>query len=215
MTGILMIKIGILKNLLVWVENNMAMAQTLCMIASAFCTILMLVVTIISLRLSFVLEKKQEKYNSAALCPTCDIVCSETNDRIKISIANYGHGTMCIDYLDIINKETSSVFHNMYEIIPENIGLKYYSTETRGRNIRVDGHIKLVEIDLKKLTAKGYAKIRRNLAKYKIIVYYYGVYDKADKKQITKDLSELFGHTYRDPYKKRGILFSRFKLPEK
>lgn len=122
---------------------------------------------------------------------------------------------MCIDYLDIINKETSSVFHNMYEIIPENIGLKYYSTETRGRNIRVDGHIKLVEIDLKKLTAKGYAKIRRNLAKYKIIVYYYGVYDKADKKQITKDLSELFGHTYRDPYKKRGILFSRFKLPEK
>lgn len=67
MTGILMIKIGILKNLLVWVENNMAMAQTLCMIASAFCTILMLVVTIISLRLSFVLEKNRKNI-IARLC---------------------------------------------------------------------------------------------------------------------------------------------------
>lgn len=92
----------------------------------------------------------------------------------------------------------------MYEIIPESIGLKYYSTETRSRNIRVDGHIKLVEIDLKKLTAKGYAKIRRNLAKYMITVYYQGVYDEGTCRQTTKDLSELFGHTYRDPYKKEG-----------
>lgn len=209
-----MMKIGILKSLLFWVENNMTLAQTLCLIASAVCAVFMVGFTIVNLCLSLVLKKMQENFNSAALCPTCDVVCSETNDRIKISIANYGHGTMIIDHLDIINKETSSVLHNMYEIIPESIGLKYYSTETRGRNIRVDGHIKLVEIDLKKLTAKGYAKIRRNLAKYKITVYYQGVYDKRTCRQATKDLSELFGHTYRDPYKKRGFLSSRIKLPE-
>lgn len=214
MMGILMMKIGIWKDLLFLVENNMTIAQTVCTIATGVCTVLMLAVTIINLRLSFSLKKMQEKYNCAALCPTCDIVCSETDDRIKISIANYGHGTMIVDHLDIINKETSSVLHDMYEIIPESIGLKYYSTETRGRNIRVDGHIKLVEIDLKKLTARGYAKIRRNLAKYTITVYYQGVYDKGDCRQTTKDLSELFGHTYRDPYKKRGILSSRIKLPE-
>ncbi|MBD5537997.1 MAG: hypothetical protein HDQ99_20550 [Lachnospiraceae bacterium] len=207
-------KIGILKSLLFWVENNMTLAQTFGTLASAVCALFMAVFTVINLWLSFTLKKKQEKYNIAALCPTCDVVCSETNDRIKISIANYGHGTMIIDHLDIINKETSSVLHNMYEIIPESIGLKYYSTETRGRNIRVDGHIKLVEIDLKKLTAKGYAKIRRNLAKYTITVHYQGIYDQGVCRQVTKDLSELFGHTYRDPYKKRGILSSRIKLPE-
>lgn len=200
-----MTKIDSWTGLLVWVESNMTMAQTVCMIASAACAILMALFTIINICLSVILIKKQEKNNRAAFCPTCDVVCSETNDRIKISIANYGHGTMIIDHLEIINKETLSVLHNMYEIIPESIGLKYYSTETRGRNIRVDGHIKLVEIDLKKLTAKGYAKIRRNLAKYMITVYYQGVYDQGSCRQITKDLSELFGHTYRDPYKKEGF----------
>lgn len=139
----------------------------------------------------------QQKYNMAFLCPKCDIVCSETGGIIKISLYNYGQGTMIINHLDIINKDTESLLHNAYEIVPENIGISYYSLETKGRNISVGGHIKLIEIDLNKLNAKEYEKVRRTLAKYTITVYYASVYEQDMEMEATKDLAKLFGNVYR------------------
>lgn len=139
----------------------------------------------------------QQKYNMAFLCPKCDIVCSETGGIIKISLYNYGQGTMIINHLDIINKDTESLLHNAYEIVPDNIGISYYSLETKGRNISVGGHIKLIEIDLNKLNAKEYEKVRRTLAKYTITVYYASVYEQDVEMEATKDLAKLFGNVYR------------------
>lgn len=150
----------------------------------------------------------QQKYNMALLCPKCDIVCSETGGIIKISLYNYGQGTMIIKHLDIINKDTESLLHNAYEIVPENIGISYYSLETKGRNISVGGHIKLIEIDLNKLNAKEYEKVRRTLAKYTITVYYAGVYEQDVEMEATKDLAKLFGNVYRkssEKIKKKSI----------
>lgn len=139
----------------------------------------------------------QQKYNMAILCPKCDIVCSEAGGVIKISLYNYGQGTMTINHLDITNKDTESLLHNAYEIVPENIGISYYSLETKGRNIRVGGHIKLIEIDSNKLNAKEYERVRRTLAKYTITVYYTGVYEQDIEMEATKDLAKLFGNVYR------------------
>lgn len=50
----------------------------------------------------------QQGNNMESLCPRCDIVCSEAGDLIKISLYNYGHGTMTINHLDIVNKEMES-----------------------------------------------------------------------------------------------------------
>lgn len=140
----------------------------------------------------------QQKYNIVSMRPKCDIVCSEAGGIIKISLYNYGQGTMTINRLDITNKETGSVLHNAYEIIPENIGISYYSLETEGRYIRVGGHIKLIEIDTNKLDMKEYERVRRALAKYTIAVYYTGVYEQDKEMDETKDLAKLFGNVYRN-----------------
>lgn len=140
----------------------------------------------------------QEEYNRVSQCPQCDIVCSEADGIIKISLYNYGQGTMVINHLDIFNKDTESLFHNAYEIIPESIGISYYSLEAKGRNIRVGGHIKLIEIDRNKLTEEQYVKVRRILAKYTITVYYRGVYEQDEEMTTTKDLGKLFGTVYRE-----------------
>ena len=140
----------------------------------------------------------QQKYNLASMRPKCDIVCSESSGIIKISLYNYGQGTMIINHLDIVNKDTESLLHNAYEIIPENIGITYYSLETKGRNIRVGGHIKLIEIDTNKLNAREYERVRRTLAKYTITVYYTGVYEQDIEMEATKDLAKLFGNVYRN-----------------
>lgn len=140
----------------------------------------------------------QQAYNKAALRPRCDIVCSETGGIIKISLYNYGHGTMIINHLDITNKETGSMLHNAYEIIPDNIGLSYYSLEAKGRNIRVGGHIKLIEINRNKISFEDYEKVRKVLAQYTITVYYGDVYEDKGELSATKDLAKLFGNVYRE-----------------
>lgn len=178
--------------------------NTVSVLLSGISAAMMLLVAIESKNMakrSAELQKKmyalQQKYNMALLCPKCDIVCSETGGIIKISLYNYGQGTMIIKHLDIINKDTESLLHNAYEIVPENIGISYYSLETKGRNISVGGHIKLIEIDLNKLNAKEYEKVRRTLAKYTITVYYAGVYEQDVEMEATKDLAKLFGNVYR------------------
>lgn len=174
------------------------------LILSAISTVLMLAVAVASKEVtkrSAEIQKEmfdlQQKYNITSMCPKCDIVCSEASGIIKISLYNYGQGTMTINHLDITNKETESVLYNAYEIIPENIGISYYSLETKGRNIRVGGHIKLIEIDTNKLDAKEYERVRRALAKYTITVYYKGVYEQDIEMEATKDLAKLFGNVYR------------------
>lgn len=144
----------------------------------------------------------QQKCNMALLCPKCDIVCSEAGGIIKISLYNYGQGTMTINHLDITNKDTESLLHNAYEIVPENIGISYYSLETKGRNIRVGGHIKLIEIDSNKLNAKEYEIVRRTLARYTITVHYTSVYEQDTEMEATKDLAKLFGNVYRESGRK-------------
>lgn len=140
----------------------------------------------------------QQSHNIDALCPKCDIVCSEAGGIIKIGLYNYGHGTMAINHLDIVNKGTDSILHNAYEIIPDSIGLSYYSLEAKGRNIRVGGHIKLIEIDRNRLSMEEYKKVRKTLAQYMITVYYKGVYDDGTEMSVTKDLAKLFGNVYRE-----------------
>lgn len=140
----------------------------------------------------------QKEYNRISICPKCDIVCSETDGIIKISLYNYGQGTMVINHLDILNKDTESLFHNMYEIIPENIGISYYSLETKGRNIKVGGHITLIQINRGKLDDEQYKKVRRILAKYSITVYFKGIYEQEGDMAATKDLGKLFGTVYRE-----------------
>lgn len=151
----------------------------------------------------------QQKYNMAFLCPKCDIVCSETGGIIKISLYNYGQGTMTINHLDITNKDTESLLHNAYEIVPDNIGISYYSLETKGRNIGVGGHIKLIEINSNKLNAREYEIVRKTLARYTITVYYTSVYEQDTEMQVTKDLAKLFGYVYR---KSSGKVRNKFFL---
>ncbi|MCM1223424.1 MAG: hypothetical protein NC548_54145 [Lachnospiraceae bacterium] len=140
----------------------------------------------------------QEKYNKASLCPKCDIVCSEANRIIKVSLYNYGQGTMKISRLDIFNKDTESLFHNMYEIVPTNIKLFYYSLETEGRNIEVGGHIKLIEINREKITDEEYERAKQILAQYTITVHYTGAYEDSMEMSAEKDLAKLFGTIHRE-----------------
>lgn len=179
--------------------------NTLLLFVSVGAAVLMLAIAVISKDIEKKNAETQEKllslqqsHNIASLRPCCDIVCSEAGGIIKISLYNYGHGTMTINHLDIINKETGSVLHNAYEIIPDSIGLSYYSLEAKGRNIRVDGHIKLIEIDRNRLSAEEYKKVRKTLAQYTINVYYKGVYDDGTEMSATKDLAKLFGNVYRE-----------------
>ncbi|MCM1266666.1 MAG: hypothetical protein NC302_02070 [Bacteroidales bacterium] len=179
--------------------------NTISVFLSAVSAVMMVVVAFESKKVAkdnAELQKKmlalQEKYNKASLCPKCDIVCSEAHRIIKISLYNYGQGTMKISHLDILNKETNSLFHNMYEIVPADIGLSYYSLETKGRNIEVGGHIKLIEIDQEKLNEEGYEKAKKILAQYTITVYYTGAYEDSVEMSTAKDLAKLFGTIHRE-----------------
>lgn len=181
------------------------LVNTISVFLSAVSAVLMFVVACISAIIAKKNVETQEKilslqqrHNIAALLPRCDIVCSETGGIIKISLYNYGHGTMMINRLDIINKETGSILHNAYEIIPDSVGLSYYSLEARGRNIRVDGHIKLIEINRNRIPAEAYKKVRKTLAQYIVIVYYSGVYEGGTEMMAIKDLAKLFGNVYRE-----------------
>lgn len=183
--------------------------NTISLFLSGVSAVLMLVVAIESkkiasgnVKLQTEMLELQKKYNKASLCPKCDIVCSEANGIIKISLYNYGQGTMKVSHLDIINKETESLFHNVYEIVPADIGLSYYSLETKGRNIEVGGHIKLIEIDRNKLAPEEYKKVRKILAQYTINVFYVGVYEDSTEMPATKDLAKLFGTIHRESCEK-------------
>lgn len=70
----------------------------------------MLKIAVISKDIEKKNEKAQEKllslqqsYNLAALRPRCNIVCSEAGGIIKISLYDYGDGTITINHLDITN----------------------------------------------------------------------------------------------------------------
>lgn len=200
-------------------EYLMDQLNAISLFLSAASAVMMLVVTIESknvTKISAEIQKEmyalQQKYNRAFLCPKCDIICSEAGGIIKISLYNYGQGPMTINHLDITNKDTGSQLHNAYEIVPENIGISYYSLETRGRNIGVGGHIKLIEIDSNKLNTKEYERVRKTLAKYTITVYYTGVYEQDIEMNATKDLAKLFGNVYRKSdgkVRKKSILKKR------
>lgn len=139
----------------------------------------------------------QREHNNKMVQPKCNIVSTEFNSTIKISIANYGNGIMTIDDVIITNKKTGLVCHSLFEIIPENINPFYYSIDTQGKDIAVRGHINLIEIPFTNDTEKEqYNRVRKILSQYKITVKYHCIYD--NKFVAEKDLEILFGRIYRN-----------------
>lgn len=111
-----------------------------------------------------------------------------------VCISNYGNGVMTIDNIVISNKNTGAICYSLFEVIPEDIKLSYYSIDTQGRDIAVNGHIILIEI--KNFDKLQYNKIREILCQYKITVNYHCIYKNTFCE--TKDLDVLFGKTYRN-----------------
>lgn len=190
-------KITFFENLLVLIENNPAVIGSVCTLLSAACAAGMLITAVVNIVFHVKEIKIQKEHNRAMLRPKCDIVCSEAGGIIKISLYNYGHGTMMIDHLEITNKETGSVVHNAYEMVPDTIGLSYYSLATKGRDIAVNGHIKLIEINKKRLTREKYSKLRNALSKYTINVFYQDICGEGPCLEAKKDLADLFAKSYR------------------
>lgn len=138
----------------------------------------------------------QREHNNKIVQPKCNIVSTEINSTIKISISNYGNGIMTIEDIIITNKETGLVCHSLFEIIPENINIYYYSVDTQGKDIAVKGHIKLIEILFENDTDKiQYNKVRKILSQYKVTVKYHCIY--GNHFVAEKDLEILFGKIYR------------------
>lgn len=190
-------KISFIENLLALVENHAATVNAFSVMMSAACAVGMLVIAIVNFIFGLKKIKLQEEHNRMALCPKCDIVCSETGGIIKMSLYNYGNGAMTVKSLKIENKDTGSVLHNAYETVPATIGLKYYSLSTKGRNIVVNGHIKLIEIDKRKLRKEQYSQLRKALSRYIVTVSYQDIREQGPCMETAKDLADFFGRNYR------------------
>lgn len=163
---------------------------------------------ILTVILAAVIAYKQNKIHRQSNTPYCDICCIDYNNEIEIKIKNNGTGVMYIEKFEVLYKKSNLIKYTLYDCIPEDVSLTYYSIDILDKSVAPNGYMTLIKKEPDKKIEnynatqnKDYldecANLRNCLKKLTIRIIYRDMYNKEYTKE--KDLSLIFGIEHRRP----------------